>query len=304
MAEISRAALFGKLNTVGYKAIEAATVFCKMRGNPYIELVHWIHQILQLQNSDLHCIIKQFNVDPSRLASDITESLDRLPRGSTSISDLSSQVEEAVERGWVIATLLFGESQVRTGYLVAGVLQTRGLKSAFFGISKEFEKVKFETLTDRFAEICAGSPEEAMHAKDGFQVGGGATPGEASGAMAPAQMGKKEALAQFTVDLTADARSGKMDPIVGRDEEIRQLIDILMRRRQNNPILTGASGALSRTSGVRIATPAMLSRACKISAKVPALLITGSCARRTSSQRQRRRPRRPRDARGDSRAAR
>jgi type VI secretion system protein VasG len=242
MAEISRAALFGKLNTVGYKAIEAATVFCKMRGNPYIELVHWIHQILQLQNSDLHCIIKQFNVDPSRLASDITESLDRLPRGSTSISDLSSQVEEAVERGWVIATLLFGESQVRTGYLVAGVLQTRGLKSAFFGISKEFEKVKFETLTDRFAEICAGSPEEAMHAKDGFQVGGGATPGEASGAMAPAQMGKKEALAQFTVDLTADARSGKMDPIVGRDEEIRQLIDILMRRRQNNPILTGEAG--------------------------------------------------------------
>jgi type VI secretion system protein VasG len=242
MAEISRAALFGKLNTVGYKAIEAATVFCKMRGNPYIELVHWIHQILQLQNSDLHCIIKQFNVDPSRLASDITESLDRLPRGSTSISDLSSQVEEAVERGWVIATLLFGESQVRTGYLVAGVLQTRGLKSAFFGISKEFEKVKFETLTDRFAEICAGSPEEAMHAKDGFQVGGGATPGEASGAMAPAQMGKKEALAKFTVDLTADARNGKMDPIVGRDEEIRQLIDILMRRRQNNPILTGEAG--------------------------------------------------------------
>jgi type VI secretion system protein VasG len=242
MAEISRAALFGKLNQVGYKSIEAATVFCKMRGNPYIELVHWIHQILQLQNSDLHRIIKQFNLDPSRLASDITESLDRLPRGSTTISDLSSQVEEAVERGWVIATLLFGESQVRTGYLIAGLLQTRGLKGALHGISKEFEKVKFETLTDRFAEVCAGSPEEAMHAKDGFQIGGGAAPGEASRAMAPAQMGKKEALAQFTVDLTAEARAGKMDPIVGRDEEIRQLVDILMRRRQNNPILTGEAG--------------------------------------------------------------
>jgi type VI secretion system protein VasG len=242
MAEISRSALFGKLNHVGYKAIEAATVFCKMRGNPYIELVHWIHQILQLQDSDLHRIIKQFNIDPSRLASDITDSLDRLPRGSTTISDLSSHVEEAVERGWVIATLMFGESQVRTGYLIAGILQTRGLKSALTGISSEFEKVKLETLTDRFDEICGGSPESQMHAKDGFQVGGGAAPGTASGAMAPAQMGKKEALAQFTVDLTAEARSGKMDPIVGRDEEIRQVIDILMRRRQNNPILTGEAG--------------------------------------------------------------
>jgi type VI secretion system protein VasG len=242
MADISRAALFGKLNQVGYKAIEAATVFCKMRGNPYVELVHWIHQILQLQDSDLHRIVKQFDLDPSRLASDITASLDRLPRGSTSISDLSSQIEEAVERGWVIATLMFGESQVRTGHLIAGILQVRSLKNSLTAISKEFEKVKLETLTDRFAEVCSGSPEERMHAKDGFQAGGGTAPGEASGAMAPAQMGKKEALAQFTVDLTAEARSGKMDPIVGRDEEIRQVIDILMRRRQNNPILTGEAG--------------------------------------------------------------
>jgi len=165
-----------------------------------------------------------------------------LPRGSTTISDFSSHVEEATERGWVVATLMFGESQVRTGYLVAGILQTRGLKLALLGISNEFAKVKLETLTDRFTEVCSGSPENQMQPKDGFQVGGGAAPGEASGAMAPAQMGKKEALAKFTVDLTADARSGKMDPIVGRDEEIRQVIDILMRRRQNNPILTGEAG--------------------------------------------------------------
>src|SRR3989442_16005019 len=99
MTEIGRAALFGKLNTVGYKAVESATVFCKMRGNPYVELVHWIHQILQLPDSDLHRIIRQFNAEPSRLAKDLTEALDRLPRGSTSITDLSSHVEEAVERG-------------------------------------------------------------------------------------------------------------------------------------------------------------------------------------------------------------
>ncbi len=242
MTEISRVALFGKLNTVCYKGIEGATTFCKLRGNPYVELVHWLHQILQLQDSDLHIIIRQFNLDPSRLAKDFTDSLDRLPRGSTSISDLSQHIEDAVERGWVFGTLMFGESQVRSGHLIVGILKTKGLSHALLSISKEFEKIKTETLTDRFDEILSGSPEHGLTASDGFQVGGGAVPGEASGAMSPAQMGKQQALKQFTVDLTEQARSGKMDPIVGRDEEIRQVIDILMRRRQNNPILTGEAG--------------------------------------------------------------
>ncbi len=242
MSEISRTALFGKLNSLAYKAIEGATVFCKMRGNPYVELVHWLQQILQLQDSDLHRIIKQFNLEPSRLAQDLTDALDRLPRGSTSISDLSSHVEEAVERGWVYGTLMFGDSQVRTGYLVFGILKTPGLRNALLGVSREFEKVKLDTMSDRFDEVVGGSPEDALHASDGFQVGGGAAPGEASGAMAPSQMGKQEALRQFSVDLTDKARKGEIDPIVGRDEEIRQIVDILMRRRQNNPILTGEAG--------------------------------------------------------------
>ncbi|MFV0886151.1 type VI secretion system ATPase TssH [Metapseudomonas otitidis] len=239
MGEISRAALFGKLNSLAYKAIEAATVFCKLRGNPYVELVHWFHQILQLQDSDLHQIIRQFSIEPARLAKDITEALDRLPRGSTSITDLSSHVEEAVERGWVYGSLMFGESQVRTGYLVVGILKTPSLRNALLSISREFEKLKVDTLTERFDEVVGASPENALTATDGFNAG---APGEASGAMAPAAMGKQEALKRFTVDLTEQARSGKLDPIVGRDDEIRQLVDILMRRRQNNPILTGEAG--------------------------------------------------------------
>ncbi|MCG7873908.1 MAG: type VI secretion system ATPase TssH [Candidatus Thiodiazotropha lotti] len=242
MSEINRAALFGKLNSLGYKAIESATVFCKMRGNPYVELVHWIHQVLQLQDSDLHRIIKQFNLEPSHLAKDITETLDTLPRGSTSISDLSSHVEEATERGWVYGTLMFGDSQVRTGYLMIGILKTNSLHNALLRISDQFKKLNIETLTDRFSEVVEGSPEEAMRSNDGFQVGGGAAPGEASDAMAPAQMGKQQALQQFSVDLTERARNGEIDPIVGRDDEIRQIVDILMRRRQNNPILTGEAG--------------------------------------------------------------
>ena len=242
MAEISRSALFGKLNKLAYRGIESATVFCKLRGNPYVELVHWVHQILQLQDSDLHRIVKQFNLNPSNLARDVTDALDRLPRGSTSISDLSSDVEEAVERGWVFATLMFGEAQVRTGYLMVGVLRMRHLRNTLLGVSKEFEKVKPETLVEKFAEVVAGSPEDGQGASDGFKLGGAGAPGEASGAMGPAQMGKQEALRQFTVDLTEQARSGKLDPIVGRDDEIRQVVDILMRRRQNNPILVGEAG--------------------------------------------------------------
>ncbi len=242
MAEITRSALFGKLNKLAYRGIESATVFCKLRGNPYVELVHWIHQILQLQDSDLHRIIKQFNLNPSNLARDVTDALDRLPRGSSSISDLSSNVEEAVERGWVFATLMFGEAQVRTGYLIVGVVRTRHLRNALVAISAEFDKIKPEALVEKFAEVVAGSPEDGQSASDGFHLGGAGAPGEASGAMGPAQMGKQEALKQFTVDLTEQARSGKIDPIVGRDEEIRQVVDILMRRRQNNPMLVGEAG--------------------------------------------------------------
>ena len=240
MAEISRVKLFGKLNRICYKAIEGATVFCKLRGNPYVELVHWLNQLLQLQDSDLHRAIQHYKLDMSRLAKDVTDFLDRLPRGSTSISDFSPHIEESIERGWVYGTLMFGESQVRSGHLLVGLLKTKALRNELSGISKEFDKIKSEELSDEFSRILSGSPEEGLGASDGFQTG--VSPGEASGAIAPAAMGKQEALKQFTVDLTEQARNGKIDPIVGRDEEIRQIIDILMRRRQNNPILTGEAG--------------------------------------------------------------
>jgi type VI secretion system protein VasG len=242
MADISRTSLFGKLNSLGYKSVESATVFCKMRGNPYVELVHWLHQVLQLQDSDLHHIVKHYDLNASRLASDMTSSLDNLPRGATSISDFSPHLEEAVERAWVFSTLLFGESQVRSGHMVIALLKTPGLRAVLPGISSEFSKIKAEDLSDKFASIVGGSPEDILTAQDGTQVGGGVAPGEASSAVAPAVMGKQEALAQFSVDLTESARVGGLDPILGRDDEIRQIIDILMRRRQNNPILTGEAG--------------------------------------------------------------
>jgi type VI secretion system protein VasG len=242
MGDISRVALFGKLNSLAYRAIESATVFCKLRGNPYVELVHWIHQILQQQNSDLHLIVRAFGIDSGRLAADLTAALDRLPRGASSISDLSAHIEDVTERAWVWATLKFGAAQIRTGYVLVAMLKTPGLKNALLAMSREFDKIKVEQLTEDFEKIVAGSPEGALSANDGTQLEQQGTPGEFSGAMPPAQLGKQEALKRFTVDLTEQARLGKIDPVVGRDEEIRQIIDILMRRRQNNPILTGEAG--------------------------------------------------------------
>lgn len=242
MSDISRTALFGKLNNLAYKAVESATVFCKIRGNPYVEMVHWLHQILQLQDSDLNRIIKHFDLNPSVLAKDFTQALDRLPAGASSISDLSSQIEETVEQGWVFASLMFSDSKVRTGYLVVGLVKTPTLRNALNAISGEFAKINTDTLTNNFQAITSGSPEDALNAQDGSNLAGAAAPGESSGAIAPAQMGKQEALQQFSTDLTEAAHNGELDPIVGRDAEIRQIIDILMRRRQNNPILTGEAG--------------------------------------------------------------
>jgi type VI secretion system protein VasG len=240
MTEINRSTLFGKLNQLAYKAIDGATVFCKLRGNPYVELVHWLQQILQTPDSDMHRVIRHFEIDGSRLAADVIEALDRLPRGATSISDLSPQVEQAVERGWVYSTLMFGEGQVRTGHLVVGLVKTPTLRNALLAISRQFERIKPDALTDDFARIVAGSPEERLSAAEGAKSAG--APGEGSGAIAPAQLGKQEALKRFATDLTDRARKGQIDPVTGRDEEIRQIVDILMRRRQNNPILTGEAG--------------------------------------------------------------
>src|SRR5215208_2259849 len=195
MSEISRVALFGKLNPLLYKAIEGATVFCKLRGNPYVELVHWLQQILSTNDSDLHRIVRHFDVDTAKLAADLTRALDKLPRGATAISDLSEHIENAVERAWVYGTLKYGDHQVRSAYIMVGLVKTTGLRNMLYGISREFEKLGIDALTDKLADIVKGSPETELSASDGTGLGG--EPGEASGAMAPAQLGKQEALAKY-----------------------------------------------------------------------------------------------------------
>jgi type VI secretion system protein VasG len=243
MSEISRSRLFSKLGPTAYKALESATVFCKMRGNPHVELVHWIFQLLQADASDLSVLVKAFELDRGRLQADLTRALDALPRGASSISDLSSHIDDAVERGWTWASVMYGAGHVRSGTLLVGIVKTNSLRNALLGLSREFDRIKPDRLVDEFEALTKGSAEAAEE-----QVATSATPGEASGAMA-GEGAKGSALARYSQDLTAKARAGEIDPVLGRDEEIRQIVDILMRRRQNNPILTGEAG-VGKTSVV------------------------------------------------------
>ncbi len=237
MAEITSEAAFGRLDALAFKALESAHVSCKMRGNPFVEIVHWIEQFVQSQGSDVDKIIKHFGLNISKLASDITDATDRLPRGSTTVVNISEHFDAALERAWIFGSLLYNSTKIRSGHVIIGMLKTPMLRNMLLGISAEFSRIKVDQLTSDFDKITAGSSEENMGVAPSQ-----AAPGEASGAVAPAQRGKGEALAKFTIDLTERARNGELDPILGRDEEVRQMIDILMRRRQNNPILVGEAG--------------------------------------------------------------
>jgi len=230
MSEISRAVLFGKLDTLLFTSLESATAFCKLRGNPYVELVHWLHQLMQQSDGDLQQVIRHFSLDEQALTRDIVAALDKLPRGASSVSDLSEHIDTAVERAWVYGSLKFGVTRIRGGHLLAGILKTWSLANVLKGISPQFDRVSADALLDNFDTICANS-KETQQATVALN--------DESGVAAPAQQGT---LAQYGQDLTARARDGKIDPVVGRDEEIRQMVDILMRRRQNNPLLTGEAG--------------------------------------------------------------
>lgn len=238
MAKICRVSLFGKMNSILYKAIESATVFAKMRGNPVVELSHWFYQILMLDDSDLHRICRHYGVDGGRFANDILQVLERLPTGALTIEDLSRDIDLLAERAWIEASLAHDQSVIRSAHLVLALLTHAQLREAALRFSGQWSAIHVDDLRANLMSITAQSPEDALQAS----VPGGVTPGEASGALAPAALGKKDALNKYTQDLTERARNGELDAVTGRDAEIRQIIDILMRRRQNNPILTGEAG--------------------------------------------------------------
>ncbi|APA90027.1 type VI secretion system ATPase TssH (plasmid) [Paraburkholderia sprentiae WSM5005] len=236
---ISRHALFGKLGATLFRSIESATALAKLRGNPYIEVVHWLHQLFAQSDSDLHRIVRHCGISRELLERDLQAALAALPSGASALTDFSHHVEAAIERAWVVATLAFGDHRIRGAWLTAALVETPELRRLLLAISPEFGKIALDGLHDALPAWIAGSPEAADTAYDRSDFSS-AVPGEASGALAASAKGA--ALAQFCADLTARARAGEIDPVVGREVEIRTMIDVLLRRRQNNPLLTGDAG--------------------------------------------------------------
>jgi len=238
MADISLEAVAGKLNRVGYEAFFKALRQAKGAGNRNVELAHWLAHILQNERTDIGLTADHFKLDRGRLMTDVTAVVNGFRKNETEMPAVSNTVMDLLDRGWHYATLFFGETQIRTGHLLVGALQSRDLARALTGVSKEFAKVPVDALTSEYRKIWAGSEEENLRPMDGSGLVAADTPGaqQSSGTRGTT------ALDRFSQDLTAKAKSGEMDQILGRDEEIRQIIDVLMRRRQNNPILTGEAG--------------------------------------------------------------
>ena len=238
MADISLEAVAGKLNRVGYEAFFQALRQAKGAGNRNVELAHWFAHILQNERSDISLTADHFKLDRGRMMADINAVVDGFRKNETEMPAVSNTIMDLLDRGWHYATLFFGETQIRTGHLLVGALQSRELARALSNLSREFAKVSVDTLTGEHRKIWAGSDEENLRPIDGAGL---AAAGTSTAQQAGGPKGTT-ALDRFSQDLTAKAKLGEMDPILGRDEEIRQIIDVLMRRRQNNPILTGEAG--------------------------------------------------------------
>ena len=230
MSDISRSVLFGKLNTTLYKTLENAYTFCRLRENSYVELAHWLHALLQTENTDIFCLINRFNLSEGQVRKDVLTAVEKLPTGATAVVDFSEHIQTVVEQAWTYSSLKFGADKIRTAHLFYAFLQNKNLQNILANISSEFLKIKTEALADGIAAIVADSEENLDTSQNALS------------AVEQAANHSESALAKYGSNLTEKAKNGEIDPLTGRDAEIRQIIDILMRRRQNNPILTGEAG--------------------------------------------------------------
>ena len=237
MIKLKKKQLFAKLSGTAYRSLESATALCKTRGNPYVDIIHCLNQILLGDPCDFHEIIKYFGIDEARLSSDFVKALDVLPRGASAISGFSPLLETAIQEAWMAASIVYQSPLIRTGHLLLAIKLNPDLSRRLHEISSELVKINGDLLQEKFNEITGNSPETVAAAATG-DTG----TGQVSGLMNDSALRKGEALDLYTTDLTALAREGKIDAIVGRDEEIRKMLDVLLRRRQNNPILTGEAG--------------------------------------------------------------
>jgi type VI secretion system protein VasG len=224
-------ALIGKLNDVTRNALEGAAGLCLSRTHYDIELEHYLAKLLDYTDSDIAKILHQYGVDPSRLTSELGRSMDKLKTGNARTPAISPSILKLLTEAWTIGSIDYNTYKVRSGFTLLAMLTHEELSRIVREFSKELQRINVDSLKKDMMSIISGSSEDTLS-----QVADIPTEGR------PKTGGKTPNLDQFTVNLTENARKGKIDAVLGRDFEIRQVVDILMRRRQNNPILTGEAG--------------------------------------------------------------
>lgn len=230
MAALNLKSLIGKLNQTGRKSLEAATGACLARTHYNIEIEHWLNALIDTKDTDFSVILSHYNIDSIRLHEDVSIALDKIRAGNAKTPALSPDVIDWIQAAWLIASLEYQQTQIRTAHLLIALLGEDMLARALSTITREFDKIAPTDLKTQLPALLQKSAETSTTSYQNNDAG--------------ISIANKNggALDQFTTDITAQARAGKIDPVLGRDPEIRQIIDILTRRRQNNPILTGEAG--------------------------------------------------------------
>lgn len=228
MAAVDLKLLIGRLNDWGRRSLEGAAGLTLSRSHYNVEIEHWLLKLVEAQEGDVPLILRRFGIDPGRLVADLNRTLDKIAAGNTRPPALSPDIVALIKQAWVLASVEQGQDRVRSGHLLWAALSDEALARRVKDSSPLWADISLDVLRVELPAMTEDSTEAGMAA--------------ANTATAPARPTEATALGQFTTDLTAKARAGGIDPILGRDIEIRQVIDILTRRRQNNAILTGEAG--------------------------------------------------------------
>ncbi|GAA0781720.1 type VI secretion system ATPase TssH [Roseibium denhamense] len=242
MSDILVETVANKLTSVSYESLEKAMRLTKSSGHRHLEIVHWLYYLVRDDNTDLVHILRHFDIDLGEVDADLQATIAKFKINQTELPGMAAPFQEALERAWFEGTLRYGDYKIRSAYVLMAAMSDKGTWRQFLSYSDKFSEINRDLLVKNLDAIAGASGETRARPVDGSgpkaSPAGSADPSEAG----PGSGAGEDALTQFTVDFTARARAEEFDPIVGRDDEIRQVIDVLMRRRQNNPILTGEAG--------------------------------------------------------------
>jgi len=233
MVTIDLKSLVGRLNETSRNALEGAAGLCLSRTHYNVEIEHWLLKLLEVPDSDILAILDKFDIDLGRLHQDLNRELDRIKGGNTRAPALSPSIVDISKNAWMLASVEYGHGVATSAHILTALMLDDSMRQSTAALSGELKKIQPESLREVTRAI-VGSTAESLSSAMGDTSN--------SSAPAPGAPSSTPSLDKFTVNLTQDAKEGKIDAILGRDEEIRQIIDILIRRRQNNPILTGEAG--------------------------------------------------------------